>query len=180
MKNNKKNNKVRNNVILFIVFMALILISYILDFSLGIKIGDNFMIFARDMVKILPPAFILIGLFDVWVERETIEKNFGKSSGFKRYIYSILLAATTVGGTFVAFPVANALFHKGAKYSSIFTYITAASLVMIPMSIMEASILGLKFTTIRIGVSLPLVVISSILLEKYFEREEYQLPKAVA
>ena len=180
MKKKNNKNKMRNNFILFIAFVSIIAISYIFNFSLGIRIGDNFMIFARDMVKILPPAFILIGLFDVWVERETIEKNFGKSSGLKRYIYSILLAATTVGGTFVAFPVANSLYHKGAKYSSIFTYITAASLVMIPMSIMEASILGLKFTIIRIGVSLPLVVLSSILLEKYFENQEYSLPKAAA
>ena len=179
-KKKNDNNKVRNNIILFISFMAIIVLSYLLNFSLGIRIGENFMIFAKDMVKILPPAFILIGLFDVWVDRETIEKNFGKTSGLKSYIYSILLAATTVGGTFVAFPVANSLYHKGAKYSSIFTYITAASLVMIPMSIMEASILGLKFTMIRIGVSLPLVVISSILLEKYFENEKYSLPKAAA
>ncbi len=174
----KKKNSTRNNIILFISFMTLILLSYLFNFNLGIRIGDNFMIFARDMIKILPPAFILIGLFDVWVDRKTIEKNFGNTSGFKKYIYSILLAATTVGGTFVAFPVANSLYHKGAGYSSIFTYITAASLVMIPMSIMEASILGLKFTFIRIGVSLPLVVISAILLENYFKKDNYKLPKA--
>lgn len=180
MKSKNNNNKVRNNLILFFSFLGIILISYLFNFEMGIRIGDNFMIFARDMIKILPPAFILIGLFDVWVDRKTIEKNFGKSSGLKKYIYSILLAATTVGGTFVAFPVANSLYHKGAQYSSIFTYITAASLVMIPMSIMEASILGLKFTMIRIGVSLPLVVLSSILLEKYFENREYSLPKSAA
>src|SRR6056297_4309805 len=136
------------------------------------------MIFARDMVKILPPAFILIGLFDVWVKKETIEKNFGDSSGFKKYLYSILLAATTVGGTFVAFPVANSLYHKGAQYSSIFTYVTAASIVMIPMSIMEASIIGLKFTLIRLGISLPFVIISAILLGNYFDSIDYELPKA--
>jgi uncharacterized membrane protein YraQ (UPF0718 family) len=180
LKSKNNNNKVRNNLILFFSFLGIILISYLFNFEMGIRIGDNFMIFARDMIKILPPAFILIGLFDVWVDRKTIEKNFGKSSGLKKYIYSILLAATTVGGTFVAFPVANSLYHKGAQYSSIFTYITAASLVMIPMSIMEASILGLKFTMIRIGVSLPLVVLSSILLEKYFENREYSLPKSAA
>src|SRR6056297_2915200 len=178
MKKKNSKKKMRNNIILFIAFVSIILISYLFNFEIGIRIGDNFMIFARDMIKILPPAFILIGLFDVWVDRKTIEKNFGKSSGLKKYIYSILLAATTVGGTFVAFPVANSLYHKGAGYSSIFTYITAASLVMIPMSIMEASILGLKFTFIRIGVSLPLVVISSILLEKYFKKDNYKLPKA--
>ncbi len=35
------------------------------------------------------------------------------------YLWSILLAATTVGGTYVAIPVANALYHKGARYSMI-------------------------------------------------------------
>lgn len=105
-----------------------------------------------------------------------IEKNFGHVSGFKKYVWSILLAATTVGGTFVAFPVAHSLHQKGAKYSAIFAYVSAASLVMIPMTIMEASILGLKFTIIRLGVSLPLVIISSKLLGDYLEKIKYELP----
>ncbi len=172
----KKDNKL--NYIIFIAFIFFLGISYLIDFSLGKRMGENFMIFAKDMVKILPPAFVLIGLFDVWVSRETIENNFGHASGFKKYIYSILLAATTVGGTFVAFPVANSLYHKGANYSSIFTYVTAASIVMIPMSIMEATILGLKFTLIRLGVSLPLVIISAIILGNYFSNINYELPTA--
>ncbi len=77
----------------------------------------------------------------------------------------------------MAFPVANALYHKGAKYSSIFTYVTAASLFMIPMTIMEASILGLKFTSIRLLASIPFIVLGAILLEKYFEKTHYKLPK---
>lgn len=172
----KNINKAQKNYLAFAVFLMFIGISFILDFEIGINIGENFWIFAWDMLRILPPAFLLIGLFDVWASREMIEKNFGRVSGPKKYIYAILLAATTVGGTFVAFPVANALFHKGADFSSIFTYVTSASLVMIPMSIMEASILGLNFTLIRLGVSLPLVIISSALLGVYFQKRNYQLP----
>ena len=48
---------------------------------------------------------------------------------------------------------------------------------MIPMSIIEASILGIKFTSIRLGVSIPLVIISSALLGSYFEGSGYELPK---
>ena len=129
------------------------------------------------MIIILPPAFVLIGLFDVWVKRETIEKNFGHVSGIKKYFWSVLLAATTVGGTFVAFPVANALYHKGANYNSIFAYVTSASLVMIPMTIMEAPILGIKFSIIRLGVSIPLVIISAKLLGNYFNSIDYKLPQ---
>ena len=177
MKKKKTNNT--SNYIIFGVFIGFLIVSRIINFELGIEMGENFWIFARDMILILPPAFIIIGLFEIWVDRETIENNFGQSSGIKKHIYAILLAATTVGGTFVAFPVANSLYHKGADYSSIFTYITSASLVMIPMSIMEASILGLQFTLIRIGISLPLVVISSIILASLFQQYHYHLPSDV-
>ncbi len=169
--------KAQKNYAAFAVFLVFIGGSLTMGFDLGIRVGDNFWIFAWDMLRILPPAFLLIGLFDVWASRKMIEKNFGNVSGIKKYIWSVLLAATTVGGTFVAFPVANALYHKGAGYSAIFTYVTAASLVMIPMSIMEASILGIKFTLIRLGVSLPIVIISSMLLGAYFKRRNYILPE---
>ena len=172
-------DKNKLNYGIFLIFILFILISQFIEFKMGKVITDNFLIFAKDMLLILPPAFIIIGLFEVWVSREKIENSFGSASGFKRHIFAILLAATTVGGTFVAFPVANSLYHKGADYSSIFTYITSASLVMIPMSIMEASIIGLEFTILRIGLSLPLVVLSSIWLNKLFVKLKYELPADV-
>jgi len=170
-----KKNKF--NFALFTAFLAVIGLSAIFDYQLGQKMGSNFVIFASDMVKILPPAFILIGLFEVWVSRETIEANFGQASGSLKYLWSILLAATTVGGTFVAFPVGNSLYHKGAGYNSVFAYVTFASLVMIPMSVIEASILGLEFTLLRISLSIPLVIIGASLLGKYFVASDYQFPE---
>ncbi len=168
--------KSRRDYILFGVFAAFSLISWLVKFDFGIKVWDNFLVFARDMVFILPPAFILIGLFDVWAKQETIEKHFGSTNNPLRFVWSILLASTTVGGTFVAFPMANALYNKGAKYSSIFTYITAASLFMIPMTVMEASMLGVKFTAIRLISSVPFIIIGSVLLEKYLDGIHYSLP----
>ncbi len=170
-------NKRKMNFIFFGIFVLIIGASYLLDFEMGKNLGNNFYIFAKDMVLILPPAFILIGLFDVWASRESIEKSFGKHSGLMKYVYAIALAATTVGGTFVAFPVANSLYHKGAGYDSIITYVTAASLFMIPMSIMEASILGIKFTLLRLGLSIPLIILSANLLKYYFNKIDYKLPK---
>jgi uncharacterized membrane protein YraQ (UPF0718 family) len=166
------------NYIYFFLFLVFIGVSFIAGFEPGEVMGRNFFIFARDMILILPPAFILIGLFDVWAKREHIEKHFGEKAGMRGFIWSILLAATTVGGTFVAFPVANALYHKGARYSMIISYVTAASLVMIPMSIMEAAILGPKFTAVRILVSLPLVVAGSVFIEKLLLRMNYRIPDA--
>lgn len=56
------------------------------------------------------------------------------------------------------------------------TYVTAASLVLIPMSVMEAAILGPLFTALRILVSLPLVIIGSIFIEKLLLRRGYEMP----
>ncbi|PUU87080.1 MULTISPECIES: permease [Bacteria] len=166
------------NLVVALSFALFIIISFIIDFDFGIRAWDNFLLFAKDMLLILPPAFVLIGLFNVWAKRETIEKGFGQKSGFKKYIWSFLLASTTVGGTFMAFPVANALYHKGASYSSIFSYVTAASLFMIPMSVMEATILGIKFTAIRLLSSIPFIILTAIILEKIFRKQNYKIPES--
>lgn len=171
-----KLSKRQKNYGYFIIFITFSLISKLVNFELGSNMFDNFLVFAKDMILILPPAFILIGLFDVWAKRETIEKHFGNTNNPMRFAWSILLASTTVGGTFVAFPLANALYHKGAKYSSILTYVTSASLFMIPMTIMEASMLGIKFTLIRLIASLPFLIGGSILLGRYLEKISYKLP----
>lgn len=175
-KNQKKKRKAKIDYSIFLAFIVFAIISKFTSFNLGIKIWDNFLIFAKDMVLILPPSFALIGLFDAWAKRSSIEKHFGSTSNPFRFVWSILLAMTTVGGTFVAFPLANSLYHKGAKYSSILTYVTASSLFMIPMSIMEATLLGVKFTAIRLLSSLPFIIIGSILMERYLVKTNYELP----
>ena len=60
------------------------------------------------------------------------------------------LAGTTVGGLYVAFPVASTLYRKGAKLSIIFTYIGASAVCRVPMMFFEASFLGIKFTLVRV------------------------------
>ena len=173
-----KLNKRIQDYLIFTAFLLFIGASFLLEFEPGKRMGHNFYLFFADMALILPPAFILIGLFDVWARRETIEKHFGRTAGLRGYFWAILLAATTVGGTFVAFPVANALYHKGARFSMIMTYVTSASLVMIPMSIMEATILGPRFSVIRLCISLPLVIIVAIVLEKLLLKMNYRFPDA--
>lgn len=168
---NKKNLK----IIVFTAYFLFIIFSFILNFNPGKEIGNNFLDFLLDMLKILPCAFILIGLFEVWVKRETVEKHFGDESGIRGYLWGILLAGTSVGGLYVSFPVAYSLYNKGAKLSIIFTYISASGICRIPMTIFEASFIGIKFTIIRFLVSLPLVIISSILLGKYLTKRNYEI-----
>ncbi|MGB2814166.1 MAG: permease [Dehalococcoidales bacterium] len=162
-------------ILLIAGYFIFLLVSWFTGFSPGQQIGQNFVTFSVDMLKILPGAFILIGLFEVWVKRETVERHLGEGSGFRGYLWVILLAGTTVGGLYLAFPVAYTLYRKGAKLSVVFTYLGAAAICRIPMAIFEASFLGVKFTVIRWLVSLPLVVITSILLGNYLTRRGYRV-----
>lgn len=170
--------KFNNNIIKALavsIYIVFILTSLLLGFDPGKQIGDNFISFFIEMLKILPCAFILIGLFEVWVKEESVDKYFGKKSGFMGYAWSILLAGTTVGGLYVAFPVAYSLYNKGAKISIIFTYIGASAICRIPMTIFEASFMGIKFSLIRLCVSIPLVIMSSMWLGNYLEKKDYRI-----
>jgi len=141
----------------------------------GKEIGSNFVSFSIDMLKLLPCAFILIGLFEVWVKRETVERHFGEESGIRGHIWALLLGGTTVGGLYVAFPVASSLYRKGAKLSVILTYIGASGICRVPMATFEVSFMGIKFTMIRLLVSLPLLIVSSIALGDYLVKRNYMI-----
>ena len=161
--------------LLFASYFIFLVVSWLTGFNAGREIGQNFISFSVEMLKILPGAFVLIGLFEVWVKRETVEKHLGAESGIKGYLWVILLSGTTIGGLYLAFPVAYALYSKGARLSVIFTYLGAAAICRIPMAIFEASFLGVKFTLIRWLVSLPLVIITSSILGNYLTRRGYRM-----
>ena len=165
MKDRKEKKQVRTYI--FIVLYALfVIVSYIFGFKPGADIGENFLLFSADIVKMFPAAFIVVGLFTVWVNKSTVEKYFGEASGFKGYIWGIVLACTTLYPFVVVLPMAGALAKKGARLSILMTFLGASAVTRIPMTIFEASFVGLKFTIIRYAVSLPLIIITSILIEK--------------
>ncbi|MBW1750112.1 MAG: permease [Deltaproteobacteria bacterium] len=159
------------------VYALFIIISLITGYGPGKEISMNLAVFSIGMIKVLPCAFILIGLFEVWVKNETIQKHLGAASGLKGYVWAVLLSGTTVGGLYVAFPVAYSLYNKGARLSVIFSYLGASALCRVPMTIFEASFLGLKFSIIRLLVSLPLVIVTSMLLGSYLTKNKYKIMK---
>jgi uncharacterized membrane protein YraQ (UPF0718 family) len=161
--------------LLFPLFLAVygvfVAVSFLTGFEPGEGMAANFADFALQMLRILPCAFILIGLFDVWVSRETVMKHLGEgSSKLRAYFWVFLLAGTTVGGLYVALPVAWAIYRKGARTQVVLGYIGAAAIVRIPMAVFEASFLGIRFTLVRLVLSIPLVIVSSEILGAYLNR----------
>ena len=159
-----------------ILFVLFLLISAIAGFLPGKAIGKNFSLFFVQMLKVLPCIFVLIGLFDVWVKTETVEKHLGHGSGVVSYLWALLLASTTVGGLYVAIPVAHALYVKRARLGVVVAFLSAAGICRIPMTLFEASFLGWRFTCVRFAISLPLVILSSAVIGYFFDKQKYTLP----
>ena len=149
--------------------------SFLADVPLGGQMGRTFATTLLTMMKLLPCAFILIALFDVWVKRETVERHFGKGSGVRGYLWGILLAGMTVGGLYVGFPLTFSLYKKGAKLSVIFAYIGLAGVCRIPMTMFEVAFMGPKFTAVRLAVCVPLIILSAVVMGRILERRGYQI-----
>jgi uncharacterized membrane protein YraQ (UPF0718 family) len=97
------------------------------------------------MLLVVPPIFLLLGLMDVWVPRETLMKFMGPGSGLKGPIIAFAVGSAAAGPLYGAFPVAAVLMKKGASFSNILIFIGAWSTTKIPMLLFEMKALGFRF-----------------------------------
>jgi uncharacterized membrane protein YraQ (UPF0718 family) len=160
--------KHRWDLIIIGVFAVFIIISFAAGFDFGIRTVNNFIDSFIEMIVLIPLMFILIGLFDVWVPKEIVEKHIGKDSGIKGMLWVVLLSMLQAGPLYGAFPVAYILWKKGASVRNIFIYIGAFSTLKIPMLSFEIGYLGLKFSLMRTLFTLPVFILIAIIMEKIF------------
>lgn len=159
----------------FLVVAAGFIVLTLINYDLGIKAlgnaGDQFV----QMLLIIPPVFILLGLLDVWVPRETMIKYMGENSGIKGIILAFLIGSAAAGPLYGAFPVAAVFMKKGVKFSNILIFIGAWSTTKIPMILFEVSALGLKFALTRLLVDIPGIIIIALVLSKLTSKEEVKV-----
>ncbi|KNY28974.1 permease [Pseudobacteroides cellulosolvens] len=125
-----------------------------------------------EMLAVIPPVFVLLGLLDVWVQRETMIRFMGDKSGFIGVAIAFLLGSAAAGPLYAAFPVAGVLLKKGSKFSNVLIFIGAWSTTKIPMLLFEASAMGWKFMGIRFLVDIPGIAIIAYITEKLLSKQD--------
>ncbi len=158
-----------------IIFAFAIFVAYSLYFQFipGIEIFEhNFWAFLKEMLIALPIMFVIIGLFDVWVSKEKVQKHIGNSSGIKGILLVMLLAFVQAGPLYAAFPVAYILKKKGTSSVNIFIYLSSYTMAKVPMLTFEIGFLGLKFSMLRLLLSIPVFVLIGIIMGKYFDKHK--------
>lgn len=127
----------------------------------------------KEMLSIIPPIFILLGLLDVWVPRETMMKYMGKDAGVKGGVFAFALGSFAAGPLYASFPVAGVLLKKGVSFVNVFIFVGAWSTTKIPMMLFEITQLGGKFALIRFVVNVIGIVILASVMEKTTPEEEF-------
>lgn len=148
----------------FIVASIIILVTYIFSKEMGLKAIDTVWMSFKEMIIILPPIFVLMGLLDEWVPKDVMSKYMGEGSGLKGVLISIFIGSAAAGPLYGAFPVAAVFMKKGVKLTNIFIFIGAWSTTKIPMFLFELSSMGSKFAITRLIISIPGIFIISYLL----------------
>ena len=173
---NKAAKKYKFDLSVIIAFVVFAAYSYIFDFAPGIDIlQNNFWVFTKEMIFMLPVIFILVGLIDVWVSKEKVQKHIGKSSGIKGIIYVVLFAFIQAGPLYGVFPVTYLMWKKGSSATNIFIFLATTSTARIPMLAFEIGFLGIKFSLIRIAITLPVFIVVGLIMGKYFESRNLEV-----
>lgn len=158
----------------FLIFLCVNLLLLVFAPEYGVaafkKTGSSLL----EMISILPPIFVLLGLMDVWLKRETMMRLMGKGSGIKGAGLAFLLGSAAAGPLYAAFPVAAVMLKKGATLFNVFLFIGAWSTTKIPLLLFEASNLGVSYTLLRLAFNLAGIVLIALLLVKSLSDEEQQ------
>ncbi len=154
--------------------LALMAILTILNQKLGVKALTISANSFKEMLLVIPPVFVLLGLLDVWVPRETMVKYMGEGSGLKGVILSIILGSAAAGPLYGAFPVAAVFMKKGVKFMNILIFIGAWSTTKIPMFLFEIASLGTKFAVTRLLIDIPGIILIAFIISKFVSKKEVE------
>jgi len=174
MKDIVKKHKFDFSII--IAFILFAIYTYTSNFLPGKEIiQNNFWAFSKEMIVMLPIIFILVGLIDVWVSKEKVQKHLGKSSGIKGIIYVVLFAFIQAGPLYGVFPVTYLMWKKGSSATNIFIFLAATSTARIPMLPFEIGFLGIKFALLRILITLPIFIVIGTIMGRYFDKNKLEI-----
>lgn len=156
-------NRYKLSIIVFIILIIVI----ILKEDMGIKAFNNTKDSFLQMLSVLPPIMVLLGLMDEWISRESMMKYMGKDSGIMGIAISIFFAAFAAGPMYAAFPFTAVLLKKGVKFTNVIIFMNAWCVIKISTLLFEISSLGYRFTFYRLLIDFVGVIVMGYLVD-YF------------
>ena len=158
----------------FLFSVSILIIIGLFSLNLFLNVLNSVKSNILQMLSVLPPIMILLGLMDIWIPRETLMKYMGKKSGIIGIVLAMLIGSIAAGPMYAAFPFTAVLIKKGAKFSNIIIFMNSCCLTKISTLLFEISALGLKFTLVRLVIDIPGVLIMSYFVSALMPENEFK------
>ncbi len=154
----------------------LVLVLYgILFFTLPQLAMDSGIIAAqyfKEMALIMPPVFLLMGLSEVWIPKNAIQKWLGKDAGVKGTAFALVFGTLPTGPLYIAFPLAASLLRKGASIHNMVVFLGAWAALKIPQLLVETEFLGPEFTALRFVTTLGVLLLMGVVMEFFLKKDQ--------
>ncbi len=158
----------------FLAVSVMLLILTLFQRELGMEAWRVTGYTLKEMLLVIPPIFVLLGLLDIWVPRQTMVKYMGEGSGIIGILLAFLIGSAAAGPLYGAFPVAAVFMKKGVKFTNILIFIGAWSTTKIPMLLFEMTALGHAFALTRLLVDIPGIILIAFVLSKLLSKQEVE------
>lgn len=167
----KLKERLGKNKLIVVVILAYI-ITAVYDPKISVEALKVTGGYLKEMLEVMPAIFVLSSLINVWVPREVIIRNFGADSGIRGRLASLVIGSVSAGPIYAAFPLTQSLLLKGASIGNIVVIISAWAVIKIPMIFVETKFLGAKFAATRYLLTLPCILLMSLICERLIKRED--------
>lgn len=148
--------------------LILAVIMLLLTFFRQDTAADSFSVmmnYTKEILLIMPPVFILMGLMEVWMPKDRIEGLLGRESGIKGALLSFALGTLPTGPLYAAFPLTASLIKKGASYFNMVIFLGTWAALKVPQLIVEIKFLGIPFTVSRFILTLAGLTAAGIVIQ---------------
>ncbi|MEG1001797.1 permease [Clostridium sp.] len=164
--------KVAKRYYLFIFCILVTLALFFINDTIAHKTILNAKSSFLEMLKVLPPIMLLLGLMDVWIPKDYFIKYMGKDSHFIGIFISIIIGSLGAGPMYAAFPFTAVLLKKGASLFNIIIFMNAWCVTKISTLLFEISSLGFKFTFVRLLIDIPGIILMGYLVSFFMRKHE--------
>jgi len=117
------------------------------------------------IIPVLVFVFVLMGLIEAYVSKETIVSILGQKSGILGILYAEIVGSIALFMPPAVFPFGGYLLKNGASYGSIAGFVFTAILIGITTLPLEFKLLGKRFTIARNIFTFVLAFFIALLME---------------
>lgn len=168
----KKFRKTLTKYSIFFILLLCHLILLFLQPDLGARSLALTRNYIMEMLSVVPPVFLLMGLMDVWVPKEMMMQYMGPGAGLRGGLFAFLLGSFSSGPLYAAFPIASMFLKKGCSLVNVFLFLGAWSTAKIPMLLFEITQLGSAFAGLRFVFNTAGIILLASFVEKTTSEEE--------